>query len=150
MTYIRPLVQSAKRTALRERYKNDAEYRERTLEFQRKYYHEKRKGILKEYRRKPHKRYRYAVRNARYENREFTLTEAQYVELIAKPCFYCTGPLPETGRGLDRIDNSRGYHIDNVLPCCTQCNNTRNTFYTVEETKAMITALLQFRKGTRI
>jgi hypothetical protein len=27
-----------------------------------------------------------------------------------------------TYNGIDRIDNSQGYIIDNVVPCCTKCN----------------------------
>jgi hypothetical protein len=24
--------------------------------------------------------------------------------------------------GLDRVDNGKGYEIDNVVPCCKECN----------------------------
>ena len=47
----------------------------------------------------------------------------QVAALITKPCTYCgdTSSLST----LDRIDNSKGHTIDNVLPACLRCNITR-------------------------
>jgi hypothetical protein len=77
---------------------------------------------------------------------EWTLSAAEYYEIKSRPCHYCKRQILSASGGLDRIDNSRGYHIDNVLPCCVECNKTRNDIYTVEETEVMISALLEFRK----
>lgn len=50
-----------------------------------------------------------------------------YERLIANPCTYCNKSLAdETGSGLDRKDNSRGYSLDNVNPCCADCNRRRS------------------------
>lgn len=49
--------------------------------------------------------------------------------------------------GLDRKDNSLGYIIDNVLPCCGDCNKVRNTVLTVEEMEVAMKAVLVFRSG---
>lgn len=84
---------------------------------------------------------------ARRRGIDWNLTPEQYEEITSKPCHYCAGSLPKTYGGLDRIDNSKGYEPTNVLPCCTQCNITRNAFYTVEEMKVMITVLFKFRSG---
>ena len=27
--------------------------------------------------------------------------------------------------GIDRVDNNRGYEIENVVPCCTSCNSAK-------------------------
>jgi len=108
-------------------------------------YNAKRRKKAHSYRRNPGSRWTRAKLVAGYEGREFTLTEEQYCSLIKNPCHYCGQQLPSTGRGLDRIDNNLGYAINNVLPSCAQCNQTRNRFYTVEETKVMINALLKFR-----
>jgi len=40
--------------------------------------------------------------------------------LINRPCFYC-GQKNDT-KGLDRVDNNKGYLIENVVSCCQQCN----------------------------
>jgi hypothetical protein len=88
-----------------------------------------------------------ALRNrARRKNYEFNLTVEQIAELTTMPCHYCGGRLPETGGGLDRIDNSAGYTADNVLPCCETCNSMRNNYMTVKETEIVVAALQEYRK----
>jgi hypothetical protein len=68
-----------------------------------------------------------------------TLTFEQWSFLvIGATCHYCEGELPTFGHGLDRIDNSAGYELGNVVPCCTRCNMTRGDRYTYEEFKNLI------------
>lgn len=51
--------------------------------------------------------------------------------ILTKPCTYCG----DTKRiGCDRIDNSKGHTMDNVVPCCVECNNVRNDFFSYRET----------------
>ena len=57
-----------------------------------------------------------------------TLTEDQYVAVNALPCFYCGGPLPVIGYGLDQVVASLGYTFVNVRPCCTVCNIAKHSF----------------------
>lgn len=60
--------------------------------------------------------------------------------LSESPCYYCG--LPKSSflvdrsknsdftiyyNGLDRIDSSKGYMLDNVVPCCKHCNIAKNT-----------------------
>jgi len=54
---------------------------------------------------------------------QFDLTLEWFIEnIFTKPCFYCQ----EIGNnGCDRIDNSLGHLIANVVPCCDICNTTR-------------------------
>lgn len=122
---------------------------------------EKRKSRLRsqeKYRKSEHgraKRYKYnhsdkarlgrlkCIRNggrfgkAKYDSvrrgKNWTLTKELYAQLINNTCFYCDGKLPETGVGLDRIDNLKGYKKDNVVPCCTACNSIRNNYITHTE-----------------
>jgi hypothetical protein len=61
------------------------------------------------------------------------LSFEDFQRLNALPCDYCKGPLPETGHGLDRKDNTRGYELDNVVPCCYDCNTMKGKFLTYEE-----------------
>ena len=79
-----------------------------------------------------------AMKNgAEKRNLKWALTDEEVKDLIQNPCYYC-GKLPERhlknkriqnqckgdfpSNGLDRIDNSKGYSIDNVVPCCFRCN----------------------------
>lgn len=57
---------------------------------------------------------------------EFKLTKEEYYKIISNVCFYCSFSLNDYGLAMDRIDNSKGYTIDNVVPCCTECNIARN------------------------
>lgn len=71
---------------------------------------------------------------ARRRGLSVALTVDQYASVIAAgACTYCDGALPVVGSGLDRIDNGRGYSIDNVVPCCTACNSVRGDRFSHEE-----------------
>ena len=73
----------------------------------------------------------------------FELTEKQFIKLIQQDCYYC-GIKPNNMakcpghndnyayNGLDRIDNTKSYTIDNVVTCCKQCNMAKNTLKTDE------------------
>lgn len=63
-----------------------------------------------------------------------------------KKCFYCPNDLPEVGSGMDRIDNSKGYLLDNIVPCCTSCNKIRGNNLTHEEMVVAMNAVNTFRK----
>ena len=75
------------------------------------------------------------------------LTKDQYIQLIQFPCYYCNGFFgkSECGVGLDRLDNSKGYVIDNVSSCCNTCNALKMDKFTVEETKAAISLIIKMR-----
>ena len=74
---------------------------------------------------------------AKRKGYEYKLTEEQFKELTQKDCFYC-GTKPNNMannkqytsgeyiyNGIDRIDNNKGYTIDNVVPCCFVCNERK-------------------------
>jgi 5-methylcytosine-specific restriction endonuclease McrA len=63
---------------------------------------------------------------------ECELSFEHYLQLIAQPCFYCGGKLPEVGHGIDRINSNKGYVEQNVRPCCTQCNLAKNQYTEME------------------
>lgn len=64
------------------------------------------------------------------------LSDADFDVLTAQNCFYCAAPPSNTNNsgcngsftytGIDRMDNSRGYEIDNVVPCCRRCNRAKD------------------------
>jgi hypothetical protein len=89
------------------------------------------------------------LREARDRGLVWELTKPEFLELTSKPCTYCAAPpgayigqispddLTYHGTyaytGLDRVENDRGYCVDNVVPCCQQCNfakriHTRDEF----------------------
>jgi hypothetical protein len=53
-----------------------------------------------------------------------SITHENTQDIIRQNCYYCGLPAP-IGRqnGVDRIDSGRGYTLDNVLPCCSECNS---------------------------
>lgn len=137
------------------RYDNDPDFRARKLKAGSKWdkkmratspeYREKQKEYGNKAIRKPKARFNMCVSLSRRRGLEFTLTFEQYAELITKSCHYCEGPLPQTAYGLDRVNNTRGYTIENVVPCCKECNRLKGDQYTSEETKVMINALKEYR-----
>jgi hypothetical protein len=77
---------------------------------------------------------------ARERNLEWNLNEDEVRSIVSSNCFYCDAPpsrsatiqdRPINGdfiyNGIDRVDNARGYTIDNAVPCCTQCNSAKKT-----------------------
>lgn len=103
----------------------------------------------KEKARTPRNRYANARQLALNDGREFTLEFEAYLALVTQACTYCALPLDETGRGLDRIDNSRGYSADNVVPCCGPCNRARGAFFTIEEMRDVIGPAIAVVKKNR-
>jgi hypothetical protein len=93
--------------------------------------------------------YRFNVgkKNAKNKNREWKLTQPEWEDIVVKGCFYCGTSLREvTGCSLDRIDNTKGYVLDNVLPCCGFCNRIRSDLLTIEENQVAINAILKYRR----
>jgi len=108
--------------------------------------------LHKKYRRIHKNRYKLSIKKSAHRGLEFGLTEQQYISLINNLCYYCDNNFGSTfenmtGVGLDRLNNSKGYFLENVVPCCTKCNVIRNDILTPEETKIAIQAVINFRKG---
>jgi len=72
-------------------------------------------------------------REAKARNLKFDLTKLQFNDITKKNCYYC-GTNPQyiikneyqngdyIYNGIDRIDNAKGYTVDNIAPCCGICN----------------------------
>jgi 5-methylcytosine-specific restriction endonuclease McrA len=84
---------------------------------------------------------------AKQNGKAWNLTIEEFTALLPHPCFYCDTPRVGVGAALDRIDNSKGYEIGNVLPACCECNRTRGDRLTVSETILVIEKLKQIRGG---
>lgn len=80
--------------------------------------------------------------NARSRNLSCTIEFEDFIRVSKLPCYYCNQE-PEGGywenssykkdwheafisNGLDRYDNSIGYELNNVVPCCIRCNRAKN------------------------
>lgn len=104
--------------------------RERIREAQKKHYWSnvdkfREKGRLDQARRKGTLNYKYSEykKSAKDNDREFTLTKDDFKKLWLKPCYYCNSTIENIG--LDRLDNSQGYIIENVVSCCIRCNKMK-------------------------
>lgn len=62
------------------------------------------------------------VRYAKKRDLEFKLTLEYYNSLIDMNCYYCNEICYKGWNGVDRFDNTKGYYIDNSVPCCMICN----------------------------
>lgn len=72
-------------------------------------------------------------------NLECSIDFETYTELAKAPCYYCNAPptniFPSVHskfaksrvhyQGIDRVDNSIGYHIENCVSCCRKCNGMK-------------------------
>lgn len=96
----------------------------------------------------PHVGERYAYKRVKSDavraGREFSLPFEWFIHAIHAPCHYC-GSVDANSinvaskrpgeyiiqdfryNGLDRIDNERGYVIQNCVPCCAICNRAKNS-----------------------
>lgn len=100
--------------------------------------------------RTPKYRFSNARKSALERGKEWKLSLDEFMSVCDEPCFYCSnelGPIENYGGGLDRLDNSFGYELANVVPCCKVCNLIRNTHLSVEETKIAVEAIIAYRKS---
>lgn len=67
----------------------------------------------------------------------FDLTKEEFKVLSDQNCFYCRIEPKQLvnanylngdyiHNGIDRIDSSKGYIIENCVPCCKRCNQAKN------------------------
>ena len=60
---------------------------------------------------------------AKRRNFEFNISFSEFSSFWQKPCIYCGNKINTIG--LDRIDNTVGYKMNNIKSCCTQCNTAK-------------------------
>lgn len=72
---------------------------------------------------KPNQRFSVYKTGARVRNLSFVLSLEEFMSFWNKPCYYCGTEID--GIGLDRKDPSIGYILDNIAPCCFQCNRAK-------------------------
>lgn len=88
-------------------------------------------------------------RNARLRNHSFELTDSDIKRISGQNCTYCGAEPVEklwtkarrcdrdkypdhynqctvTATGIDRLDNTQGYTLENSVPCCNICNGAKS------------------------
>lgn len=92
--------------------------------------------------------------NAKTRKISVSLTSSDVERLIFNNCFYCgANPEPRKVRGLniksngiDRVDSSLGYEIENCVTCCKQCNLAKLS-YSQEEFLEWINRVYLYQQG---
>jgi hypothetical protein len=78
---------------------------------------------------------------AEARNLPMELTFDQFVAIIENDCEYCGCPPDKSNlqyrrknphsylryNGIDRLDNTKGYVVGNVVPCCKTCNMAKSS-----------------------
>lgn len=110
--------------AFRERNK-EAELTRGQLKY-RKYklaHPEKIKEWYKKNREYPKSKYNVYKKNANNRNIDFSITFEEFMKYWKIDCFYCALPIETIG--IDRIDNTKGYTVENIRACCAICNRMK-------------------------
>ena len=89
-------------------------------------------------------------RHAKERNLVFDLQLLDFIKILSQNCIYCgkvpsqlyqilnaktkkiRSGIPVLYNGIDRVDNSKGYVIDNCVSCCKQCNRCKGKMTTIE------------------
>lgn len=70
------------------------------------------------------------IHGAKHRGILFELTHVEFFSFWQKPCSYCNSEIKTIG--LDRINSTLGYSMNNVVSCCFRCNEMKNNS-TVEQ-----------------
>lgn len=99
--------------------------------------------LAERYRRPPNKNANFncAIRtykkNAKKRNLLYEISDSDALKLMKSNCYYCNAVPANRYRmvkscepfiynGIDRVDNTLGYIIDNCVPCCIKCNTAKS------------------------
>jgi len=109
--------------------------------------------------------YQQYKRNAKTRKINFELTRDDIKNFMRQSCYYCGNPpnnqvttfsgrttelrAPVLYSGIDRVDNSKGYTVENCVPCCSICNQAKSNM-SVEQFRNWIKRLYikQYRRTT--
>lgn len=86
--------------------------------------------------------YRRYKSDAKRRDIEFNLIFEDFLIFLNNTCFYC-GDIFER-MGVDRINNNKGYVLDNCVSCCSICNLTKNIL-NIQEWYEYLKQIILFR-----
>lgn len=101
--------------------KEPVEKREKRLAFH-KEYNRRTRPLQRELFRSDAYRFNAYKASAKRRNYQFTLTTEEFTSIFHKECHYCG---VEDSRGVDRVENAKGYTLNNSVPCCEMCNKMK-------------------------
>ena len=68
-------------------------------------------------------------RSAKTRGIEWHLTDDEAKGMLISPCAYCKHiDLKVRVNGIDRLDSSKPYTLENCIPCCKDCNYMKGTY----------------------
>lgn len=79
--------------------------------------------------------YSYKIKCGEKRGYDFKLTKGEFLVLTKQNCYYCNKPPSQIKKakhsnyiynGVDRVDNNKGYLIENVVACCKECNSKKS------------------------
>lgn len=70
-------------------------------------------------------RIRTVRRGAKKRKHSISMTDEQLACVVQRRCIYCGYSNDYGFSGWDRIDSKKGYHSENVVPCCSRCNTAK-------------------------
>jgi hypothetical protein len=70
-------------------------------------------------------------RNKEKREKFVNLTQEQFNRLVTSPCFYCAYSNEKEIVGINRIDNEKGYSLENCVPACKFCNRAKHILHPI-------------------
>jgi hypothetical protein len=91
------------------------------------------------------KYYKAYQRSAAKRKYVFELSVEQFKILITQPCVYCDYHKEGEANGIDRVDNNKGYTVENSRSCCEMCNHMKYAY----DTEYFLTKVCHIANGTQ-
>jgi hypothetical protein len=86
------------------------------------------------------KDYKSYLTRANKKQLSFELSVEEFNNIRSQSCKYCGS----TNRiGIDRLNNTEGYTLENAVPCCVKCNMMKYT-YSCEEFLTHVTKIYKY------
>jgi hypothetical protein len=105
------------------------EYRAHNNEVHRGWVSDNREHVREWYRTSVNSRLDAIKRSAMKRDLPWELEDDTAKSLMTSACVYCgLLELDVRANGIDRLDSSKGYTIENCVPCCKSCNFMKGTF----------------------